>query len=71
MHHNSFGTIGLTLGDMYVHHPNHHLGPAARYCEIVLYTQGAPTQNIIWEQTLGYTLGALEACSDELEMCLG
>ena len=47
-------------------HPNHHLGPATR-----LYTKGDPTQNIIWEKTLGYTLGALEACSDELEMCLG
>ena len=60
-----------SLEDMYVDHPNHHLGPAARYCETVLYTQGAPTQNNIWEKTLGYTLGALEACIDELEMCLG
>ena len=70
-HHNTFGTIGLTQGDMYVDHPNHHLGPAARYCEIVLCTHGATTQHMIWEQTLGYTLGALEACSDDLELCLG
>ena len=49
---------------------NHHLGPAARYCETVLYTRRSHTKYYLGK-TLGYTLGALEACSDELEMCLG
>ena len=56
MHHNSLGTIGLTLGDMYVDHPNHHLGHAARYWETmldmrgwVIYTQAALMLNSPWE----------------------
>ena len=41
---------------------NPHLGPAASYSETVMYTQGAPTPDIIREMLLGYSLGAWEAC---------
>ena len=41
---------------------NPHLGLAARYSETVMYTQGAPTLDIIWEMLLGSSLGAWEAC---------